>query len=121
MRFRNDKVTDVVAVLSIIREKYRKRYGYCNATELRKESIIDLAEFELRSGRYKNERSAIETIRDACTRRLKPNITGIRNFDRLVDEWLHGDSSTFKAILLKNSKRSSQQAEVSRFFEGVKQ
>ena len=120
MRYRNDKVSDVMAVLMAIREKDRKRHSYRNFNELRKESIRNLAEFELRSGRYKNERSAVETIRDACARRLKPDITGIRNFDKLVDEWLHGDSMTFKAILLKNSKRSSQHAEVNRFFEGTK-
>lgn len=119
MWYHNDKVSDVIAVLAAIKKEDVRRNSNRNSAELRKESIRDLAEIELRSGRYKNERSAVETIRDACARRLKPDIAGIQKFDRLVDEWLHGDSRTFKAILLKNSKRSSQHAEISRFFEGI--
>lgn len=117
MPHRNDKVSDVMAVLTVIKEKFTRRTNYRSSTNLRKEAIKELAKTELRAGRYKNEHSAVETLRDACTRRLRPDIMSIRNFDRYVDQWLRKNSMSLREILLWHSKDRSRRAEVNRFFE----
>lgn len=33
-----------------------------------------------------------ETVRDACTRQLKPHVRGVETFDKLVSEWLANGS-----------------------------
>lgn len=73
MPYRKDKVSDVMAVLIVIKEEFARRTKFCSSASLRKEAIEELAETELRTGRYRNEHSAVETLRDACTRRLKPD------------------------------------------------
>jgi hypothetical protein len=53
MSYRNDKVSDVMAVLTVIRKEFAKRATFRSSDSLRKEAIKDLAETELRTGRYK--------------------------------------------------------------------
>jgi len=117
MPYRNDKVSDIITILTGIRGQFARRTNYCGSAGLRKEAIKEFAESELRTRRYKNEHSAVETLRDACTRRLRPDIMGIRNFDGHVDQWLHEKSMALKEILLRHSKDRAQRAEVSQFFE----
>jgi hypothetical protein len=85
MPYQKNRVNDVIAVLSITRVKFNRKTYYRNSTELRKEAVKEVAEFELRIKRYKNEDSALKTIHDACARRLKPDIKTIKDFDELVN------------------------------------
>ena len=117
MPYRNDKVSDVVAVLAAVRDEFRKRSSYINSTELRKDAVKALAENELRARRYKNQDSALKTIHDACARRLKPEVDNIRDFDMLVDQWLRRKAVRLKEILLKHSENRSQRAMVANFFD----
>lgn len=117
MPYRRDKISDVIVILTIIKREFVKRADYYNPSTLRKEAIKEFAETELKARRYKNEHSAIESLRDACTRRLSPNIMGIRNFDDHVNHWLRDNSMTLKDVLLRHSKDQLQEAEVRQFFE----
>ena len=114
---KNDKVTDVIAVLINIHNESKKGHNYHNITELRKNAVKSVAESELRKKRYKNEDSAQKTIHDACTRRLKPDVVNIAVFDSIVDQWLRQSSMRLKEILLGHSLNRSQQTEINRFFE----
>jgi len=117
MPYRNDKVRDVVAVLEVMRNEFRKTSEYCSSTELRKGAVKEIAEAELQERRYKNQDSAFKTIHDACARRLRPQLSNIRDFDRLADHWLRQNSMKLKDVLLSHSESPSQRATVTEFFE----
>ena len=117
MSYQNNKVTDVMAILTNIKGEFKKRNNYRNTTELRKDAIRSVAESELRAGRYKNEDSAQKTIHDACARRLRPQVANIEDFDNFVDQWLRQNSMRLKDILLEHAESSSQRMQVSRWFE----
>ena len=116
MAYRDDKVLDVIAVLTIMRNEYKKRPNYRNTTELRKEAVNYIAEQELHSRRYKNQNSAVKTIHDACARRLKPDIENIVSFDHFADLWLRNNSMLLKNILLKHSDTQLERIAVKGFF-----
>ena len=117
MPYRNDKVSDVMVVLTVMRNKFKITPNCRYFTELRREAVKDVAETELSAKRYKNQDSARKTIHDACARRLKPDIGNIRDFDELTELWLRQNSMQLKDILLRHSKSPSQCAEVTKFFE----
>ena len=116
MPYRKDKVSDVVAILAIMRDEFNSRSSYYNCTELRKEAVKGLSENKLRQNRFKNQDSAEKSIHDACARRLKPDVGSIKDFDRLADQWLRQNSMRLKDILLKHSESSSQRSMVADFF-----
>ncbi len=121
MSYRNDKVSDVIKVLSAMRREYNKTSRYRNTSVLRMEAVRYVAETELLKKRYKNQDSALKTIHDACARRLKPEIRDIKDFDRFANQWIrHGDSINLKDILLGHSNSRSQRALVVDFFGGGK-
>ena len=66
-----------------------------------------------------DQRSARNTIHDACTKRLKPDIGNIGVFDSLAEKWLVQGSMQLKNILLRCSKNSSQRDEVISFFNDL--
>ena len=114
--YRNDKVSNVMAVLKVMRRESKRTSNYCDFTELRRKAVKDVAETEYSKGRYKNQDSAQKTIHDACARRLKHSIA---DFDRLTKQWLRQNSMQLKDILLEHSKSCSQRAEVTIFFEDL--
>lgn len=118
MAYRNDKVTDVIKVLTVIKNEFIRSPHYKNTSELRLQAVQMVAERELKLKRYKNMRSAFYTIHDACARRFKPDVENIQSFDRLIDEWLYRENaSKLKNILTKNCQNKSQQYEVEEFFK----
>ena len=117
MPYRDDKVSDIMAVLTVMRNEFKRMSIYRDSTELRKEAVKEIAGTELSAKRYKNQDSALKTIHDACARRLKPDIGNIGDFDRLTDQWLCQNSTRLKDILLRHSISRSQYAEVTNFFE----
>jgi hypothetical protein len=119
MPYRKDKVSDVLAVLAIMKKEFDKRSSYKATADLRRDAVLEFAEIELSAKRYKNRDSARKTIHDACARRLKPDVDSIRFFDSLTDDWLRNDSSKLQNILLKHSGYYSQREMIKDFF-GVK-
>jgi len=117
MGYGKDKVSDVLAVLAIMRKEIKKASYYRDTTELRKEAVQEIAEVELRANRYKNMDSAVKTIHDACARRLRPDVDNIADFDRIADACLRHNSSKLKDILFRHSESFSQRASVNEFFK----
>ncbi len=111
---REDKVSDVMAVLKVIRRKFKPTTSSYDLTKLRIETAKDFAETEYNKGRFEHQHSARETIHDAYSRRLKLSRPG---FDRLTGQWLRQNSMQLKEILLKHSNSPSQYAEVTSFFK----
>jgi len=116
MHYRKDKVSDVLAVLAIMKKEIKKESYFRDITVLRQEAVQEVAEIELRAKRYKNRDSALKTIHDACARRLRPDVDNIAVFDRLADQGLRRSSSKLRDILLRHSKSFSQRASVNDFF-----
>jgi len=114
MGFSKDMVSDVIAVLTVMRKEFERTSNNCDFTELRRKTVKDVAETEFNKGRYEHEDSAKKTIHDACARRLKHSIA---DFDRLTEQWLCNNSMQLKDILLEHSKSRSQCAEVTSFFK----
>jgi hypothetical protein len=106
-----DKVSDIIAVLTVMKREFRRTHR--NTTELRKEAVMEVAETELRSGRFLNQDSAFKTIHDACARRL--GLT-IKAFDTLADQWLRQKTEGLKNLLRTHSEGSSQRIAVTTFF-----
>lgn len=117
MRYGKDKVSDVLAVLAIMKREIKKASYYRDIKELRMEAVQEVAEIELRANRYKNRDSALKTIHDACARRLRPDVQNIAVFDRLADQCLRHNSTKLKDILLLFSESYSQKAAVDEFFK----
>ncbi|MFZ0946166.1 MAG: hypothetical protein WAN54_19880, partial [Syntrophobacteraceae bacterium] len=109
------KVIDVLGVSKVMRDKFTRA---SNITELRIKSVQDVADCELQKGRYLNQRSAEHTIMDACGRRVVGNL---KDFDRLVDEWLRHGSTALRDELLDHCAGSSERAEISNFFNNTRQ
>ncbi len=117
MHYGREKVSDVLAVLAIMKKEIKKASYYQDITKLRKEAVQEFAEVELSANRYKNMDSALKTIHDACVRRLKPDIDNIAAFDRFADQSLQHNSLKMKDILLRHSESYSQKAKVTEFFK----
>jgi hypothetical protein len=111
MSYQKDKVSDVIAVLAVMRKEFGRRPR--NTSELRKEAVTDVAETGLRAGRFLNQDSASKSIHDACARRLGLTITA---FDRIADRWLRQNSNGLKDTLIRHSDGSSQRVAVISFF-----
>ena len=117
---RDDKVTDVLAVLTAMINSFKSGLYGRDCTELRKNAVNEVATSELRMGRYKNMNSAYKTIHDALARRLKSEVANIKHFDRLADQWLFRNSNELETILINHSQSVAQRAEVAHFFRGQK-
>lgn len=117
MPFRDDKVEDVMAVLTLIRNAYRDNPKLHTITALRGNAVKNIAKTELQSKRFKDYNSAHKSIHDACGRRLKPDVIGIAAFDKLVASWLRQNSMGLKEILSTQANGDSQRAAVNTFFE----
>lgn len=72
--------------------------------KLGKKAINTYASREFDNGRYKNFRSAEATIRDACSRRLKPQIDGINSFDKAAKLFLEGERNLLEEILFEKAE-----------------
>lgn len=121
MHYRNDKVSDVLSILAIMRNEFNSRSSHYNCKELRKKIVKGLAKAEDERRpikRFRNFDSAQKSIHDACARRLKPEVDNIKDFDSLVDQWLRQDSMRLKDILVKHSESRSQRSMVADFFGG---
>jgi len=116
MRYGKDKVSDVLAVLRLMKKQIKKASYYRDIKDLRMDAVQEVAEIELRANRYKNRDSALKTIHDACARRLRPDVGNITDFDRIADQWLRQNSTKMRDILLLHSDSYSQRAAVNKFF-----
>jgi hypothetical protein len=102
---------DVIAVLSEIRHRSDLSGVGPSIPDLRRDSVKAVATQELNADRFVDQRSAKESIYDACARRLG----GIRigEFDRLVEEWLHGRPGALSVAVLAKTTTEGQRRRLS--------
>lgn len=114
MNYRNDKVSDALEVLAIMRSGvsvYSGAHSYRTA-DCGCETLCQ----ERTSGgqKFKDEISAERTVADALARRLK--LKSIYAFDALAGQRLTSDSAALKDLLTSHSKDQSQRTLVRDFF-----
>lgn len=86
----SQKVRDVLDVLNQARSRFNAADGSTQVRDIRQAAIKFVA----------NQRDVTpETIRDACVRRLSPDIAGVADFDMVLGEWLSGRSLRIRQIL----------------------
>ena len=117
MELQKDLVSDVLEVLSILKKTKNGNKKHTNITESRKLATEIIADKEFNSGRYRNYLSAKNTIHDALTRRLKPDINSIKEFDYLVEQWIYNNSNELEDILIGHSINSYQSSNIKHFFK----
>lgn len=117
MPVRDDKVTDVIAVLTLMKNEYRRESNNHTSTALRIDAVKSIAQAKFQSKRFKNFNSAQKSIHDACARRLKPDVADIAAFDELADLWLRDKSMRLKNILMQHANGVSRLGEVNAFFD----
>ncbi|GEM_PF-2119754 len=112
----NDKIVDILAVLQIINNDFKKSNGEIDTTQIRQEAVKKVANKFLEERRFINYDSARKSIHDACVRRLFPDIRNVRQFDKVVSLWLRGNSKELKDILLRHCSTEYYVDKVELFF-----
>jgi len=102
----SQKIDDVLDVLRRIRQGCHPGIPR-SVKESRINAIHDIA---------KERGVSYQTIGDAYLRRLKPDIGGTPQFDKVVCEWLNGESSSLRNILKKHSRDPGDDLEIRNFF-----
>jgi hypothetical protein len=117
MSSRDDKVTDVLAILAVMKNNYHAASNdHPSTTSLRIDAVKGIALSELNLKRFKDINSAEKTIHDACARRLQPDIRDIAVFDKLAGQWLLDNSMILRDVLLIHAKSDSQHSDINSFF-----
>ena len=111
-----DRITDVLSVVTETqrtREKSRERIPI---HRLRIGAVYAVAERELRrGGRFKDKRSAKNTIDDALARRL--GVRGLGAFDSLLDDWFRYGSKELERAALQRCLSEDQRARARAVFQ----
>jgi hypothetical protein len=113
---KKDKVSDVINVLKVIKHEWEKVGHRYSISDIRIDSVKIIADVEYNLGRYKNLKSAYQTIHDALARRLKPDVLNIAAFDTLTEKWLRDNSPELKQILLGHAQDREKRSIIEQFF-----
>ena len=116
MYYDRDKISDVIAVLTIIEKEYKKSLYIGNIRNFRILATEVIAEKEFKNKRFLNPRSAKNTIHDAMARRLRPDIKNIKEFDKLTTAWLSKGSVELKDTLQGHSNDRVEKSQLDTFF-----
>lgn len=103
----SQKIDDVLEVLGRIRRGHRPGHSR-SVQEARIRAIHDIA---------KERGVTHQTIADAYLRRLKPDIDGTPQFDKVVNEWLSGKADSLRRVLEKHALDRGDELEIQRFFQ----
>ena len=103
-----EDVLDVIREIQLISSG--EKMGQMLST-LRRRAVRTVATRELERRRFSNFDSAKKSIHDACSRRLKPSITNIGDFDVAVEQWLSGNPEGLRSILLPKADNARQRNE----------
>lgn len=112
-----DQFVDLVMIAAEARQQKKKARSFVATADLRMDAIRALAERDHKSGRFKNLDSAEKTLHDACTKRLKPDIRSIEDFDRLLERWLRGDGRPISQVLKRHARNEQHRGLIRVFFE----
>ncbi len=110
-----DRITDVLSVVTEAQRAREKSREQLPIRQLRIGAVNAVAEPELgREDRFKDMRSAKNTIGDALARRL--GVQGLGAFDSLLDDWFRYGSKELERALLRGCWSDDQRARVRAVF-----
>ncbi len=110
-----DRITDVLSVVTEAQRAREKSREHIPIHRLRIGAVYAVAERELRrGGRFKDMRSAKNTIDDALARRL--GVRGLGGFDSLLDDWFRYGSKELERAALQRCLSEDQRARVGAVF-----
>ena len=110
-----DQITDVLSVVTEAQRAREKSREHTPTHQLRIGAVYAVAERELRrGGRFKDMRSAKNTIHDALARRL--DVWGVGAFDSLLDDWFRYGSEELERAVLRRCWSEDQRARVRAVF-----
>ncbi len=101
---------DVFDVILEIQNNFKEN-GSQKISNLRRKAVRLVAHRELGRNRFSNFDSAEKSIHDACSRRLKPSVRDIGDFDVAVEQWLSGNPENLKSILATKMENKRQKDE----------
>ena len=107
MKLHRTYIEDIFDVISEIQKIYNEDSAGYTISDSRKRAVRSVAKRELDRNRFINFDSAEKSIHDACSRRLKPFVQTINDFDVAVDQWLSGNPEKLKLILATKIKTNS--------------
>lgn len=110
-----DQFVDIVMIAYETKRESQRAGTNVAIAELRRDAVIAYAETQFTAGRYKNLESARNTLHDAVTRRLQPDVGSIEDFDKLLNGWLRKGSGRLAKVLRKHA-RTAQHRELIRLF-----
>lgn len=108
-------IEDVFDVIREIQHLSTERKLGQKIANLRKKAVLSVATRELERNRFSNFDSAKKSIQDACSRRLKPSVRKIGEFDVAVEQWLSGNPEMLRSILLAKTENIKQRDEFESF------
>ena len=112
---KGDRITDVLSVVTEAQRARRKFWEHTPIHQLRIGAVYAVAERELRrGGRFKDMRSARNTIYDALARRL--GVRGLSAFDSLLDDCFRSGSRGLERAVLRRCRSEDQRARVRAVF-----
>lgn len=110
-----DRITDVLSVVTEAQRAREKSWGHTPIHQLRIGAVYAVAERELRrGGRFKDMRSAKNTIHGALARRI--GVRGLGAFDSLLDDWFRYGSEELERAALQRCSSEDQRARVTAVF-----
>ena len=110
-----DRITDLLSVMTEVQEARKRGKKDIPTDRLRIRAVSAVAERELQSGdRFKNFRSAKNTIGDSLARRL--GVPGLGGFDSLLDGWLRHESRALEYAVFQKCLSENQRTRVRAMF-----
>jgi len=106
-----DRITDILSVVTEAERTREKSEEDISIHQLRISAVSAVAERELQRGdRFKNLRSAKNTIDDSLARRL--GVPGVSGFDSLLDGWFRHESRALECAVFQKCLNEDQRARV---------
>ncbi len=104
-------IEDVFDVIREVQNSYIENKTGQKIANIRREAVRSVAIREFERKRFSSFHSAQESIQDACSRRLKPSVSGIGEFDIAVEQWLSGSPESLESILAAKMENIQQRNE----------
>ena len=111
VREKSQKIEDVLEVLERALKEFRQSPHWPGVSSIRELAMAAVAE---------RRRVKPETIRDACVRRLRPQVEFVADFDRLLEDWLRGRSQRIRQVLLARAIDRGDPVRINEFVSRVR-
>ncbi len=121
MNLQRPYIEDVLDVIKEIQESTRGLSNRIDIRNVRIKAVRSVARKELNRNRFSDIYSAEKSIHDACSRRLKPAVNKISDFDSAVLKLLSSDPIQIESILLSKAENSTQKADIGEIITNSRQ